>query len=186
MEDLIRIKQKVKKYKSILKNTKEYRKEWPKLKSMIVENLETIAMETGLPAEIDVQDKVENLEVIIYNLGRTTSGISEKVDDDVKKPMIKNNGALIYQQLFNGKLLVMISLPFIEGYGDPRPPKTIEILRPHELTVPFIHRHVETFLTDVTEWEDYDDDVPQQKVGFNPIGFQKPGDLVLDEDEANK
>lgn len=181
MEDLSMIKSKVNKYKQILKNTKDYRKEWPKLKEMIIENLEKIAEETGLPAEVDVQDNVENLEVIIYNLGRTTSGISEKVDDVVRKPMIKSNGALLYQQLFNGKILIMVALPYIEGYGDPRPPKTIEILRPHELTVPFIHRHVETFMTDVTEWEDYDDDVPQQKIGFNPIGFQSTSELLQED-----
>ncbi len=183
MNDLFNIEQKVKKYKQILKNTKDYRKEWPKLKEMIIENLEEIAEKTGLPAEVDVQDNVENLEVIIYNLGRTTSGISEKVDDEVRKPMIKSNGALLYQQLFNGKILIMVALPYIEGYGDPRPPKTIEILRPHELTVPFIHRHVETFLTDVTEWEDYDDDVPQQKIGFNPIGFQTTADLISEDEK---
>lgn len=172
MEDLGSIKQKVAKYKSILENTVKYRKEWDDgLKEMIVTTLVKISKETDISAEVEVQDNVENMELIVFNLGRTTSGISEKVADLVKKPMIKFNGALIYQQLFNGKILVLISLPHIEGYGDPRPPKTVEILRPHELKQPFILRHMEAFLKDVTEWEDYDDDLPQQAANFNPIGF---------------
>ncbi len=172
MEDLSNIRQKVNKYKSILNNTIQYRKDWNDgLKDMIVSTLVKISKETDLNAEIEVQDNVENMELIIFNLGRTTSGIYEKVDETVRKPMIKTNGALIYQQLFNGKILVLIALPYIEGYGEPRPPKTIEILRPGELKQPFLLRHVETFLKDVTEWEDYDDDLPQQAVNFNPIGF---------------
>lgn len=172
MEDLGNILQKVSKYKKILNNTKEYRLNWKDgLKQMIIDTLESINKETDLGAEVEVQDGIENMELIIFNLGRTTSGISEKVDEKVRKPMIKSNGALIYQQLFNGKILVMIALPMIEGYGEPRPPKTIEILRPEELKQPFILRHMETFLKDITEWEDYDDDLPQQTPAFNPIGF---------------
>lgn len=184
--DLIRIQEKVKKYRQILKNTKEYRKAWEdSLKSMIVDTLENIIDETKLDAEIQVQDSLKNLELVVFSLGRTTSGISERVDDDVLKPMIKFNGALIYQQLFNGKVLVMISLPFIEGNAEPRPPSTVEILRPHELNEGFIHRHVEKFFSDVTEWEDYDDDAPTQKPAFNPIGFNtialEDADGIVDE-----
>ena len=159
MEDLGSIHQKVQKYKSILDNTIQYRKVWDEsLRDMIITSLVRISKETNLQAEVELQDKVENMELIVFNLGRTASGISEKVDHTLRKPMFKSNGALIYQQLFNGKILVLISLPFIEGYGEPRPPKTVEILRPHEVKEPFILRHLETFLQDVTEWEDYDDD----------------------------
>lgn len=178
--ELIKIKQKVKKYQEILENTIQYRKDWDsELKDMIVKTLETISKETGLKADVEVQDKVENMEIIVFNLGRTTSGISEKVDEKLKRPMIKSNGALIYQQLFNGKILIMISLPHIEGYGEPGHPKTIEILRPDELKKPFIYRHIEIFLKDVTDWEDYDDDAPQQKTTFNQIGFNSQ---ILEED----
>jgi hypothetical protein len=147
---------------------------------MIMKTLKHISEETGLAADVEVQDKVENMELVVFNLGRSTSGISEKVDEKLKRPMIKSNGALIYQQLFNGKILVLVSLPHIEGYGEPRPPRTVEILRPDELQKPFIYRHIEIFLKDVTEWEDYDDDAPQEKSVFNPIGFN----LQVPEDEG--
>ena len=58
----------------------------------------------------------------------------------------------------------------MEGYGQPKPPMTLEILRPEEFKPPFVLRYVETFLKEVIEWEDFDDDVPE-KMGMNPIGF---------------
>jgi hypothetical protein len=79
--------------------------------------------------------------------------------------------------------MVMIVLPYIEGYGEPRPPKNVEILRPEELKQGFILRHVEEFLKDVTDWEDYDDDQPAKPViGFNaPIGFDSNSEDGLEE-----
>ena len=82
--------------------------------------------------------------------------------------MVKQNGSLIYQQLFNGKVIVLISYPYIENYGEPRPPKTIAIYRPEELREPFFIRHMEEFLSELTTWEDYDDDEPIQRIGFHP------------------
>ena len=68
--------------------------------------------------------------------------------------------------------MVMIVYPYIDGYGEPRPPKNLEILRPHELGQEYIIRHMEEFLNEVTQWEDYDDDLPEKSV----IGFNKPID----------
>jgi hypothetical protein len=45
-------------------------------------------------------------------------------------------------------------------------------LRPDELKVPFIIRHMEAFLKDITDWEDFDDEEQKSSaIGFNPIGF---------------
>jgi hypothetical protein len=162
-------------YKQILANTQSYRKQWPKkMKPLILKTLKEVMKQTGLKGDIEFQDNIENLEAIVLDLGRSASGISESLENtDIKRAMVKNNGALIYQQLFNGKVMIMLVSPYIEGYGDPKPPKPIEILRPEELTASFIIRHVETFLREITQWEDYDDDEPSSKNAFNPIGFHK-------------
>lgn len=169
-------------YKKILDNTLAYRAKWDKdMKPLIMKTLKEILKQTGIKANINEQDNIENLEAIVLDLGRSASGISENLENtDIKRAMIKSNGALIYQQLFNGKVMIMTVSPYIEGYGDPKPPKPLEILRPSELTAAFIIRHVEVFLKEITEWEDYDDDEPTQKNAFNPIGFNKQ---VLLEDE---
>ena len=166
---------KVNKYKQVLENTQKYRKAWhDETKPMLISTLEEILKEADLnKAEVITRDNIENLEAVILELGRSSSGIAENVEDSgVKRTMIKSNGSLIYQQLFNGKIMVMLISPHIEGYGQQKPPLTLEILRPDEIKAPFILRHIEAFLKDITDWEDFDDEEQKHTaIGFNPIGF---------------
>ena len=169
MDELHNLKIKVNNYNKILENTRTYRQVWKdSLKAFIVKRLEIIVAETGLDAKVEIKENVDNLEAVVLSLGTEVSGISEKINEDTMRPMIKNNGVLIYQQLFNGKVQVMLVYPFIEGYGKPQPPKIVSIYRPEEVKEPFIIRHVEEFLKEVILWEDFDDDLPIQK---QPIGF---------------
>lgn len=171
--DLGTLTRKVSDYEEVLKNTAHNRSEWPKkLIPQLKKVLNHIIKETGLHAKVVVKDGMENLNMVYLSLGQAYSGIAEKVEDsDLKRRLIKSKGSLVFQELFNGKILIMIMFPFIEGYGQPHPPKTLEILRPHELTNPFIVRYVETFLQEIIQWEDYDDDLSQQGQ-ITPIGFQ--------------
>lgn len=176
---------KANRYKDVLQNTITYREQWNSdLKPMITETLNEFLKVTEIRGEVKNQSNITNLEAIILDFGKSSSGISEKLQDtNIKRPMIKSNGALIYQQLFNGKIMVMIVSPYIEGYGEPKPPKNLEILRPEELKQPFILRHLEAFLKDITEWEDYDDDEPQKSsIGFQPIGFNRA--IELDDEQG--
>lgn len=182
--DYSNIQSKVEKYNSILGNTKNYRKEWSgPLGKMINDTLTDIIKQTGLNAFIDYKDDIENLEVYTLSLGTEVSGIAEKLQGSrSKRPFIKTNGALIFQQLFNGKIMTMIMYPYIEGYGQPKPPKTLEIVRPEELKPEFIVRYVEEFMKEIIEWEDFDDDLPE-KMGIAPIGFGVNHGLVSDENQ---
>ena len=100
------------------------------------DELEKMLEASKLEGKVEVQDKVRHLEYVLLSLGSEESGISEIINDKTDKPLIKNNGSLVYQQLFNGKVQVMIAYPYIEGFGDPRPPKVIGIYRPEEIKVP--------------------------------------------------
>ena len=173
---------KVDAYNQILNNTENYRKDWTdSLTPMIKNGLEQIVKSTGLKATVEVKDNVKNLEVIVLNLGQDVSGIGEKLEgSNSTRPMIKNKGALVYQQLFNGKLLILIMYPFIEGYGEPRPPRTLEILRPHEMKEPFLLRHVEEFMNEIIAWEDYDDDI-DETAKVNPIGFNMVDETLVED-----
>lgn len=162
-------KKKVEQYKEILENTKRYRETWKtSLKQTIIDRLTELTTAGGLECEIEERNDIENLEAIVLTLGHSESGLGEPVGSDLRRDLIKQNGSLGYQQLFNGKILVLISFPFIEKYGQPQPPKTIAIYRPEELKDAYILRHMETFMTDITAWEDYDDDLPEpnQRIGF--------------------
>ncbi len=170
MDDLFNLQNKVDLYKQVLQNALEYRKVWEeKLKGFILMRLEEITKGVGLDSKIELKDQIRNMETIVLSLGASESGISEKINDVTEKAMIKNHGSLIYQQLFNGKVQVMILYPQIEGFGAGQPPKMIGIYRPNEIKEPFIIRHLEEFLREVTNWEDFDDDDPST---YTPIGFQ--------------
>lgn len=161
------LKRKVNNYQAILENTHKYRQAWKEsLKQMIIENLEEMAREVGLNASVTVSDNLGNAEAIVLSMGKSASGIYAKVDEDTNKPLIKDFGSLVYQQLFNGKVQVVIFNPFIEGIGQPQPPKLIAIYRPEEIKPPYLERHMEEFITTLTEWEDFDDDKPTNQIGF--------------------
>lgn len=171
------LKTQTEKYKQVLANTITYREAWHSdIKPMLKSILQEIVFQLEIPkAVISEKTHIDNLEAIVLDLGKSSSGISENLDDSgIKRIMIKSNGSLIYQQLFNGKIMVMLVSPHIEGYGEPKPPLAIEILRPEEIKPPLLYRHLEAFLKDITEWEDYDDDQPARpRQSFNPIGFQR-------------
>jgi hypothetical protein len=163
---------KVKKYKKIVQNTKEYRETWKSsLKKEITENLEEMIELSGLDAKVISKTQIENLEAVVLTLGESKSGLFQKVNEDIDRHMIKHNGSLLYQQLFNGKIMVMINYPHIENYGQTRNPKTLAIYRPEELKKPYLIRHMEEFMSEITLMEDFDDDEPNQKIGFE-LNFQ--------------
>lgn len=169
-QDTQGLQRKVVRYKEVLQNTSDYRAVWKSsLKQNIAEQLRALAEVSGLPAMVEEREDIHNLEAVVLTLGVSESGLGESIGSGLRRDLIKQNGSLVYQQLFNGKILVLINFPFIEKYGQPQPPKTIAIYRPEELKEPYFQRHVETFVADITAWEDYDDDLvpdPNQRIGF--------------------
>ena len=107
-------------------------------------------------------------------LGSEESGITEIINEKTDKPLIKHNGSLVYQQLFNGKVQVMIGFPYIEGFGEPRQPKVIGIYRPEEIKPPFLVRHMEDFIKEITMWEDFDDDEIPHIIGYQSGAIPPP------------
>ncbi|MCB9263924.1 MAG: hypothetical protein H6558_02750 [Lewinellaceae bacterium] len=175
--EIFSLQRKVDQYKEVLQNTLKYREEWKNGLSEKIRNiLQRLVTATSLEAEVITRSEIENLEAVLLSLGTAKSGMFQKVNEEVRRDLIKHNGSLVYQQLFNGKIIVLINYPFIENYGQPRPPKTIAIYRPEELKEPYFIRHMEDFMQEITNWEDYDDDEPNKKIGFqlnfNPDGLE--------------
>ncbi|MFT4761012.1 MAG: hypothetical protein ACI9XO_003675 [Paraglaciecola sp.] len=169
------LQRKVNTYKDIVKNTRAYREVWKdSLKDLIIKQLTDVSTGVGLEGKVEIKAELENLEAVVFSLGDVKSGMYQEVNESIKRHLIKHNGSLIYQQLFNGKVIVIINYPYIENYGKPHPPKTLAIYRPEELKEPFIIRHLEELITDITNWEDYDDDEPNKKIGFK-FNFENQG-----------
>ena len=177
-QDTFNLKRKVEHYHEVLANTERYRAVWhSELKAQIATQLTNLSAQVGLKASVESRSDIENLEAVVLNLGSVASGLGENVGGGIRRDLIKQSGALVYQQLFNGKILVLINLPHIEKYGQPQPPKTIAIYRPEELKEPYFLRHIEAFVSEIMQWEDYDDDIPEpnQRIGFK-MNFERKGD----------
>lgn len=168
------LEKKINHFKEILDNTKNYRKIWDnELRDKIITTLETIVKGVDLKAQVDIHDQFDGLETVSLLMGMEESGIAERLDDNVEKKLIRSNGSLMFQQLFNGKISIWINYPYIEGVGEPRPPKMVEILRPHELQEINILRFTESFIEELTTWEDFDDDKPPVVgIGYNHAGIK--------------
>jgi len=157
--NLENLKNKVKNYETIIGNTQKYREIWAQtLKQHIKDDLAAICKEADIKHEFIESKQYTHLEALILSLGNVKSGIFESVPPDIETHLVRHNGSLVYQQIFNGKIMVQINYPFIDSYLEPRPPKVIAIYRPEEIKTPFILRHIETLISEITAWEDYDDD----------------------------
>lgn len=170
MEKYTAIKERAERYKGMLTQVDVYRKDWEKkLKKFILKNIKEIIKVTELDVDIEQEAHVTGLGIITIKMGVKKSGLYQEVDNEEKKNFFKDFGTLNYSQLFNGKVQVWSTFPVIEGLMEPKPPKLIGIFAPPEFNEDLILSNFETFLKDLIEWEDYDDDEPQTPV--NKIGF---------------
>jgi hypothetical protein len=162
------LKRRVERYKEILANTNLYRETWHnELRDGISKQLKNLADACGLNATIEINEETKNLGMVILSLGSVESGMVQTLSGQIQRDLVKFNGSLAYQQLFNGKIMVSINYPQIETYGQALPAKVIAIYRPEELKEPFFIRHLEVFINEITQWEDFDDDQQANP----PIGF---------------
>ncbi len=171
MEKYTAIKERASKYTAILQQVLDFRNQWEaSLKAFILDQTKEVLEHTGISANVEVEERFQNLESITISLGKSVSGISEKVDDFTKRTIIKDKGAIIYSQLFNGKVQCWMTYPLIEGLMQPKPPKMIGIYAPHEFNEDLILSNFDEFFKELIEWENYDDDQPGVSE-VNRIGF---------------
>ena len=164
------IKERAEKYTKILQQVIDYRAAWSsQLKGFIITTTEKILDQTGISASIDVEERFQNLESITISLGKKISGISENVGENTTRSIIKENGALMYSQLFNGKVQAWMTYPLIEGLMQPKQPKMLGIYGPPEFNEKLILNDFDSFFKELIEWENYDDDQPNSSA--NRIGF---------------
>lgn len=169
MEKYTALKERASKYHNILQQVVDYRGAWAdNLKEFIKNKAQSILDHTDISAQIEIEERFENLESITISLGKSVSGIAENVSG-AKRTIIKDKGALIYSQLFNGKVQAWMTYPLIEGLMQPKQPKMIGIYGPPEFDEKLIMSNFDDFFKELIEWENYDDDQPGQTT--NRIGF---------------
>ena len=95
----------------------------------------------------------QNLEAVVFSLGSEDSGITLEVEGNTFS-YIKHYGHLVFGQLHNGEISVVISLPYIEELVTNNEQEIImDPLKPSELTEDKILDVFHVFLTKIVEWE---------------------------------
>lgn len=171
MEKYTALKERAKKYTDVLQQVVDFREAWgSSLKQEILDTIDKVLAQTGISANIEIEERFEHLESITVSLGKNISAISEKIADNTSRPIVKDMGAMVYSQLFNGKVQCWMTYPLIEGLMQPKQPKMIGIYAPAEFNEELILGNFDSFFKELIEWENYDDDQPGAEATTR-IGF---------------
>jgi hypothetical protein len=93
-------------------------------------------------------ETIKNLEAVYWTMGEEISGFTLK-----NKHLIRHGGYLNFAQLANGKVIVMISYPYIEdGIRDEIQPKNIGEYHPSKITEELIIEKAEEFIEEINDW----------------------------------
>jgi hypothetical protein len=149
------IKNRVIDFNKALSEIEENRKLWNEgIRDMLSNDLVEIKNTLNLPSvRIEVDEVNQNLQAVSFIIDPMRSGITCPTEDGRTKSFIKQGCALHFYQLYNGKIEIVMSYPFIEEIIPKQPNMIIGKLDPNELTEAIISKMVETLFAEMTKWE---------------------------------
>jgi hypothetical protein len=106
----------------------------------------------NLDWEVRKVDAMENLDILMLGFKNESSGIVGQIQG-VLKFFAKVSGKLIYSQVYNGEVYVLIDYPHVEHHVERQQPKFIGKFRPDEITVDLVLDHINEFLEEMLGWE---------------------------------
>lgn len=141
-------------YMQSLKQTETYRNMWNGTteKLLLGKLLEIAHAYPNIGWKVDRFEAVGNLESIGLIFPDGPSGLTDR-STGILKPIEKKGAKLIFGQMYNGKIAVVLSFPLIEGATQPLENKILDHVTPDEITPAFIEKQVESFLEELKEWE---------------------------------
>lgn len=148
-------------YCSVTKRTEERQAEWnAKTKDLVFRTLSAIVTELRSSATAGhMKHILATKEESVRNFDTVAIGFPPMPTDIVYKKgnaiigATKIGGHLFYSQVFNGKILVGISFPYVTELQDAKPNMGIALLDPEEITEEMIFRDVEHFLQAMADAE---------------------------------
>ena len=118
------------------------------------------------------EGSIRNFDTVCLGFPPTPTSIVLR-EGNGAKGLTRFGGYLFYSQVFNGRILVGISYPYVEQLQDAPPNKGIDLLDPTEITEQKILEHVDAFLREIAEAErriSMSDNLQNKR----PIGFTVP------------
>ena len=148
---LDRVKTAFQAYCTVVTRTNERQNYWNSTtKELIYSTLNLLSVDLK-PMQALNENSVRNFDTVCLGFGPVPTNIV--IHKAAIKGLVKMGGYLFYSQVFNGKVLVGVSYPYVEELQDPTPNKGFAILDPEEVTKEKIFEHVEHFLKELTEVE---------------------------------
>jgi len=98
-------------------------------------------------------DAYKNHENVIFSRNDSRSGIVLTSSDGGFKSFIKEGGSLIFSQVYNGNIDVIMTLPHIEDIIPASDPIKLGVLNPKDITEDSICNYVERFIEELRDWE---------------------------------
>ncbi len=143
--------------KALEKNKTEIeknRKDWnDSTNALIYETFQSVAKNVpNLNWEVKKVEAMENLDVIVLGFKNEPSGIAGQIQG-VLRFFAKISGKLIYSQVYNGEVYVLIDYPHVENHVERQPPKFIAKYKPSQISEDLILDHINEFLDEMHNWE---------------------------------
>jgi hypothetical protein len=136
------------------KQIEENRKVWnAETNKLIVETFQCVTQKVpNINWEIKNVGAMENLDLLSLGFKSESSGIVGQVEG-VFKFFAKIGGKLIYSQVYNGEIYVLIDYPHIEGHVERQSPKFLDKYEPSQISADIILDHINIFLEEMLSWE---------------------------------
>ena len=140
-------------FQSVLTQIQLYRDLWQnEKKELIIKTLTSIKKAIDLEWQIQVLDMAKNSETINIAFNPARSGISENNGSSMRS-FVKEGGALLFCQAYNGEIFVLIMYPYINEIVSRKENTFLGKFKPDQITEEFICAKVEKFLDEMIKWE---------------------------------
>lgn len=147
-----KIKTALEEYCHVIEAVKQRQNDWnTSTKAEIVRVLSSISDDLK-PLKVVEDGSPRNFDTVCLGFPPSRTNIVLRQGAGAKG-LTRFGGYLSYSQVFNGKILVGISYPYVEDLQDATPNKGLALLDPSEITEEMILEHVDTFLREITEAE---------------------------------
>ena len=135
-------------YQTLLQCTGAHQARWnATIKEFIYQCLSELAS-SPKPLKAIKDESVRNFDTVCVGFIPSPTNIVIKIGQGAQG-LTKFGGFLFYSQVYNGKVLVGISYPYVEKLQDQVPNKGLALLDPEEITEIKILEHVELFLKEL-------------------------------------
>jgi hypothetical protein len=107
-------------------------------------------IKANIPLDWHVQDVgTEGQRFVNITMGKSHSGMYNQAI-----ALIKHGGSLIFTPAYNGDIFVIVNYPYIEDHMSQLPAEVIERIAPSDVTEEYVFRQAQTFLQEMTAWEE--------------------------------